>query len=548
MLQNMRFDSALRAIKSGFRGKRRSVYPIQKNPIIRSFSTTPSKINSETARFLDEEGFTAFKTLHELQVASCKVYSENDLFGTYSSISGKFEYLSYGDFGKLVSQCRVLLKDLGESQSGNNSIIQCFLWSSLISDFLPVVFSLSLSLNEGIKEYDKVGIISNNRWEWAVIAAATYSLNATFVPMYESQLVGDWRYILNDSGSSIVFCATQDIYDKVNKEVLPSTPGVYASLCLDANEGEHHSFNTAIQNSHHSDDDEYFLNPPNGDDLANLIYTSGTTGQPKGVELTHSNVTFNIMAAGRQMVKNPRDLVDESDRSLAFLPWAHSYGQTCELWMGMSMGASMGICRGVHLILEDLQLVKPSILFAVPTLYKKVYAGVHNLMESKSTQSKLLRNAIDLGHAHADFREGRGVKLGPLEKIKFALLDKLVLSKVRDRFGGNLRYGCVAGAACPPEVLSFMDSIGIPICEGYGLTETSPIITLNTPEQRSIGSVGRPIPGVSVYVVDEEGKPLPPGEEGEICCVGPNVMKGYYNKPEVTDEVISVAPDGKSRM
>jgi long-chain acyl-CoA synthetase len=111
-----------------------------------------------------------------------------------------------------------------------------------------------------------------------------------------------------------------------------------------------------------------------------------------------------------------------------------------------------------------------------------------------------------------------------------------------------MRHGFVAGAACPSEVIEFMDAIGIPICEGYGLTETSPIMAINTPEQRKVGSVGRPIGGVTVYVVDEEGREVPRGQEGEICCVGPNVMRGYYKNQKATDEVISVAPDGKSRM
>ena len=111
-----------------------------------------------------------------------------------------------------------------------------------------------------------------------------------------------------------------------------------------------------------------------------------------------------------------------------------------------------------------------------------------------------------------------------------------------------MTHGFVAGSACAPEVLSFMDSIGIPICEGYGLTETSPIITINVPTQRSIGSTGRAIGGVEVLIINEDGKPVGPGEEGEICCTGPNVMRGYHNNPEATDEVISLAPDGKSRM
>jgi long-chain acyl-CoA synthetase len=400
----------------------------------------------------------------------------------------------------------------------------------------------------GIGEFDKVAIISNNRWEWAAIATASYSLNASLVPMYEAQLPADWTYILNDSGSSAVFCATQDIYERVRQEVLSSTPGVKASICLDAPEGEPHAFATLMASSA-GDAEGSLIMPPSKEDLANLIYTSGTTGKPKGVELTHLNFTSNAKDAVRSTVDDPKDLVRESDRSLAFLPWAHSYGQTCELWSSMSMGASMGICRGVPLILQDLQLVKPTVLFAVPTLYKKVFDGVHNLMASASPiRKRMMQTALSMGQANDEAKNGLRGPLGPIERIKFNLLNKIVLSKIRDRFGGNLRHGYVAGAACPPQVLNFMDSLGIPICEGYGLTETSPIITLNVPTRRMVGSVGRPIGGVTVYIVDEEGKPLPPDKEGEICCVGPNVMKGYYNNKEATDEVISVAPDGKSRM
>lgn len=209
----------------------------------------------------------------------------------------------------------------------------------------------------------------------------------------------------------------------------------------------------------------------------------------------------------------------------------------------------MGICRGVPVILEDLQLVKPTNLFSVPTLYKKVYDGVHNLIETAPPlRKKLMKNALRMGEEKCAADKKMREPFGPLERMKFAALDRLVLSKIRDRFGGNLIRGFSGGAACPAEVIGFMDSIGIPICEGYGLTETSPIITLNVPENRTVGSVGRPLGGVTVYIVDQNGNPVGPGEEGEICCVGPNVMKGYYNNKKATDEVISVAPDGKSRM
>lgn len=242
-------------------------------------------------------------------------------------------------------------------------------------------------------------------------------------------------------------------------------------------------------------------------------------------------------------------LINESDVSLAFLPWAHSYGQTCELYMGMSFGASCAICRGVTDLLEDLQLVQPTILFAVPTLYKKIYDGVQNQMKSGHyLQDIILASAIQIGNTKAQYERKERGNLSPLEKVHFSFMDKLVLSKIRDRFGGRLRYGCVAGASCPPQVLTFMDVIGIPVLEGYGLTETSPIICLNFPESRKIGSVGKSIPGVEVFIIDEHGNQLPEGVEGEICCVGPNVMRGYHRNQKATDEVVTTAPDGKSKM
>jgi long-chain acyl-CoA synthetase len=319
-------------------------------------------------------------------------------------------------------------------------------------------------------------------------------------------------------------------------------------LCFDAAEGEPHSFKTAMAQAT-ADAEGKLILPPTVDDLASLIYTSGTTGKPKGVELTHDNICTNLLGAARTMVDNPHDFFKETDRSLAFLPWAHSYGQTCELWLGIAHGASAGICRGVPFILEDLQKVKPTALFAVPTLYKKVYDGVNNVMETANPRRKyLMQRALDLGKKNAAHKQGLGPALGFLEKLQFKALDSIVLSKIRDRFGGNLRVAFVAGAACPAEVIKFMDALGIPVLEGYGLTETSPIITINSPEQRCVGSVGRPIGGVEVHIIDEDGKPLPPGVDGEICCTGPNIMKGYFNNPTATEEVISVAPDGKSRM
>lgn len=477
----------------------------------RSFFSEERFAHLRSQGVIDEIGFTSFDTLHELRLSACKAFEDEKLFGTFKQSEdgeGSFEWMKYKEFNALVDRTRSALKNLG------------------------------------VEEFSKVGIISNNRWEWAAIASASYSLNATIVPMYEAQLPDDWRYIINDSGCTTVFCATEEIFKQVSKEVLPSTPSIKSALCLDAPLGEEHAFATAIDGANATT----AVIEPSIDDLADLIYTSGTTGKPKGVELTHNNIVSNVQSAIRAMVKDPTDFLFKTDRTLAFLPWAHSYGQTCELWGCMSQGASMGIGRGVPHILEDLQHVKPTILFAVPTLYKRIYDGVHNMMESSSSVRKgMMKHALDLGRRRADAEAGLRYALGPFEQLQLNVLDKLVLDKIRARFGGELRHAFVAGAACPAEVLDFMDDLGIPVCEGYGLTETSPIVAINTPQDRRTGFVGRPINGVKVYIMNDD-KEVEPGEEGEICCVGDNIMRGYYKNPDATDEVISIAPDGISRM
>jgi long-chain acyl-CoA synthetase len=186
----------------------------------------------------------------------------------------------------------------------------------------------------------------------------------------------------------------------------------------------------------------------------------------------------------------------------------------------------MGICRGVSHILEDLKIIEPTLLYSVPALYKKVHDGVINGMQDASPVKRaLMRSALRLGRADAAYRNGHvrddGTPyppLSPIERLKHQVLDSIVLSKIRSLFGGRLRAGFTAGAACPTEIINFMDAIGIPVCEGYGLTETSPVIAFNNLSRRRTGSVGKVIDGVTVWIVDSEGNPLNRGMEGEICC------------------------------
>ena len=210
---------------------------------------------------VDSRGYLKFNTLHEMIHNATLQYKDNPLFGTYHDSNQTFQWTTYSEFGRMVRQCQTLLLDLG------------------------------------VKPYSKVGIISNNRQEWAIIAAATYSINASLVPMYEQQLPKDWTHILNDSECNVVFCSTEEIYLKVKKEVISNTPLVTEVLCFDdaMMQNEPNSFHGALSRieeamgSNGGSTGNSVVEPPTPDDLANLIYTSGTTGTPKGVELIHSN-------------------------------------------------------------------------------------------------------------------------------------------------------------------------------------------------------------------------------------------------------------------
>jgi long-chain acyl-CoA synthetase len=216
------------------------------------------------------------------------------------------------------------------------------------------------------------------------------------------------------------------------------------------------------------------------------------------------------------------------DRSLSFLPWAHSFGQTVELHALFSMGAALAIAESVDKILDNLAETKPTLLFSVPRIFNKLYAAVQKQISTKPgvVQSMVKSSLATRGKQ----RKGEEVSLG--EGLVLALTDKVVFSKVRARFGGELKYAFSGGAAISKEVAEFIDSLGITVYEGYGLTETSPIATANWPNSRKIGSVGRPIPGVKVKVSDE----------GELVVYGPNVMQGYHNRKEENDAVL--LPDG----
>ncbi len=375
----------------------------------------------------------------------------------------------------------------------------------------------------GVGKGDRVAAISNNRVEWAAGAYATYGVGGAWVPMYEAQQEKEWKFILLDCGAKAVFAATPHIAGKLAamKSELPELQHI---ICLDGPSEGAITYAELLQKGAANPTAPVEVSPK---DIAGYIYTSGTTGNPKGVLLSHSNLACNSSAALQVFP------ITSDHRSLSFLPWAHSFGQTAELHTLFAAGASLAICEGIPKIIDNLAEVHPSILMAVPNIFNKIYDGVQKQMAAKpAIIQSLFRNGM---RAQSEAKQGKSLGLG--DTLVLALAKKLVFSKIVAKFGGRLQFAISGGAALSREVGEFVDNLGISVFEGYGLTETSPVAAANTPEGgRRIGTVGKPIPGVRI-VLDHEASGSQ--EEGEIVVYGHNVMQGYYNLPEETAKVFT---------
>jgi long-chain acyl-CoA synthetase len=376
-----------------------------------------------------------------------------------------------------------------------------------------------------VQRGDAVGLIANNRVEWAVCAFATFGLGARWVPMYEAELTQIWKYIVADSGVKILFVSKPAILEKVRS--FPQEIGTLERMILIEGTGEG---SLAWLEDLGSKKPVPSIKP-GPQDVASLIYTSGTTGDPKGVLLTHGNFTSNSLGGQKYYPE-----FNQHDRGVSILPWAHSYAQTAELYTFVYLGASLGFMESVQTLAEDMKKVRPTFLIAVPRVFNKIYDGIYARMNREGgIKKKLFLMAVESAKKRRELSETGRSDL--LTNIKYAIGDKLVFSKIREGFGGRLRGVMTASAAMNPDISRFFFDMGIPIYDCYGMTETSPAITMNCPSAYKIGSVGRPIPGVKVVIdksVVEEG-----AQDGEIIAYGPNVMKGYHNKPEATAEVMT---------
>ncbi len=434
-----------------------------------------------------------FATLVDVFQHAVQRYPTNHLFGIKRG--GRYQWLTYAEIGEEVDQLRAGLSQLGVDRGSS------------------------------------VAIIANNRPEWAIGAYATYSLGANWVPMYEAQIASDWRYILEDSQAKVLFVPNSSIKEKT-LPYLEELPHLEHIITLDGSALQPKTFKWLQQLGRGTPTPPRKVTP---EEVCGILYTSGTTGKPKGVVLTHHNIVANLNAVHQVFP------LDEHDISLSFLPWAHCFGQTAELHTLLSFGAAIGIAESPQTIVQNLAEVRPTILVSVPRIFNRIYDGVHRKMAQESwLKRSLFARTLKVA---SQIRRQEAHQATPVTiSLQHKVLDKVVAQKIRDRFGGRLRYAISGGAALSVEIAEFIDNLGIMVYEGYGLTETSPIVSTNYPGERRIGSIGKALPGVRVVVMPNE---IAPEGQGELVVYGPNVMRGYHNLPEENEKVFT--PDGGFR-
>ena len=431
--------------------------------------------------------------LVELFENSVKQYPDRPFLGTKNK-QGEYEWVTYREVGRRVDNLRAGLASLG------------------------------------IKKGDAVGIISNNSTDWAVGHYATVGLGAFYVPMYEAELVQVWEYIVRDSAVKVLFVSKSDIYEKIRE--FPSRIPTLEKIILIQGEGE----DTMAELEKIGEQNPVKSIYPEPEEVAVLVYTSGTTGDPKGVLLMHMNWTSNHHA---RIKAYPG--YDYNDRSLSLLPWAHCFGLG-ELHTFSAMGASMGFMESTNTVVSDMAKIRPTMLIAVPRIFNKVYDTIVTKVNDEGGFKKAL---FDTGVEAAKKRRelAEQGKSSFMVNLKFKIIDKIVFQKIRDLFGSRLRAVMTGSAAMNPDISRFFHDIGIPLYDAYGMTETVPGITMNGPTKFRIGSVGPAMDKITVVI--DKSVSEPGADDGEIICYGPNVMKGYHNKPEATKEVMT--PDGGVR-
>lgn len=377
----------------------------------------------------------------------------------------------------------------------------------------------------GIERGDRIALISESRPEWVAVDFAALALGAITVPMFPTLTQEQVEHILVDSGAKIAF-TSNDL--QLSKAVRSASAARELSHIFVFNEkfstpsDRVHSFASLLKGDHSANFDfEYELRQANPEDTITIIYTSGTTGTPKGVMLTHRNLISNI--EGALALLPP---VTEEDVFLSFLPLCHSFERVAS-YLVFTRGCTVAYAESIDTVSDNMIEIQPTIMTGVPRFYERVYSKICRSKEKMSpTKLKLFNWAQSVGTKVAIEKEGGKATVSA--KMLMPIADALVLKKVRAKTGGKIRFFVSGGAALPAEVGRAFAGFGLTVIEGYGMTESSPIISVTPHDHIKWGSVGKPIPNIEVKIA----------EDGEILTRGPHVMKGYYSAPESTAEMI----------
>ena len=436
--------------------------------------------------------YKPFKTLPEMFDVITKAFKDRERPLFLRKVKGKYEGVSYSTYRMYVKRFMLGLHSIG--------------------------------LNKG----EKIGIVSENRIEWFISDMASLSLGAIDVPVFPSLPPAQLEYIMNNAGVKFIIVSNQFQLNKLNK-IKDNIPTLEKIIIMNEKydiQDNVIKFSDILRAGEHIEKDNidffersiYSVTP---DDIATIIYTSGTTGNPKGVMLTNNNFVSQIVSATQYVG------LTHTDVFLCFLPLCHVFERTATAYASFSCGAQIAFADSIDTVGENLIEVKPTWVTTVPRLFERMYGKIIKTINNSSpTKQKLFYWAIEVGKQYALAKKKGLVSLSL--RSKYSVAEKLVFVKLREKTGGRLIAFISGGAALPKELGIFFEAIGIIIIEGYGLTETSPIICVSRLEDYKFGSVGRPLPGVQVRIADD----------GEILTKGPNVMKGYYKLEKETNEII----------
>ncbi|MFP5264006.1 MAG: AMP-dependent synthetase/ligase [Blastocatellia bacterium] len=409
-------------------------------------------------------------------------------------------------------------------------------WTGMTGErLLERVRNVTLGLYDmGVRKGDHIAILAESGPTWSISDYAILSNGAVNVPIYPTQPAHQVEYILRESEPKLLFVSTSRQLKRV-ESALKKFPDLRIVLFQARTEDENVTAFGALEErgarlvAERPEAYELISSDVRPADLASIIYTSGTTGEPKGVMLTHSNITFNALAAGSFLE------IESGGRMLSFLPLSHIF-ERMVLYLALHHGVQINYAGGIDTVAADIKDVRPTLMSTVPRLIEKIYARMQKNADGGAVKKKIFEWSLDVARRSAELlTEGR--PLPPVLEFKRSLADEIVFSKVREAVGGNIRRMVSGGAALPPDLALVFLGAGVPVLQGYGLTETSPVIAVNTLDHNRVASVGRPLPGVEVRIADD----------GEILTRGPHVFSGYFKKPEETAACFTEEPDAGMR-